>query len=380
MADNEQEQNIEENAAATGILNRDAKDKTIRKGITFGPTTTKDLIREQPSYALPEIYRNCNRTSQQEMGNIEACCKLCCFCCSYEGMTSIVNSFAFCPPAATYYIVKGEPKNDDLFPIQIKLNDEEDQQALEKYGEYKCVMELCYHKNEDVIVVVYIRSGEVCENPPVDDKIRTSDYVLLNAHYNGTDIGGTILTMCELSAQLNIDIVMFDYRGFGYSSGSPSEQNFYEDIYVVWQYLTNTLRIPGNKIILFGQSIGTAAVLDLANNLGKNKKINIPGIILESPFVTGLRTVSSFNRFLWMCPFDNISKIKNVECPVLILHGTADKLIPIDHSKTLMEAIPEKYRVAPLYLSGYRHILLSMSLAYFARINEFINQDVVQDP
>lgn len=101
----------------------------------------------------------------------------------------------------------------------------------------------------------------------------------------------------------------YDYSGYGRSSGKPSEKNLYSDIEAAWQELIK--RESKSSILLYGQSIGTAPVVDLAT------KVESAGIVLHSPLMSGIRLLFPTKR-TWICDaFPIIDKISKIKCPTL---------------------------------------------------------------
>jgi abhydrolase domain-containing protein 17 len=120
-------------------------------------------------------------------------------------------------------------------------------------------------------------------------------------------------------------VFAYDYRGYGTSDGSPSENNAYQDADVAYSYLTKELKIPPQQIIIYGQSLGGGAATELA------AKHPVAGLILESTFTSAFRVVVPIP----ILPFDkftNRDKLSRVRCPVLVMHGEADDVIPLQHS------------------------------------------------
>jgi pimeloyl-ACP methyl ester carboxylesterase len=152
-------------------------------------------------------------------------------------------------------------------------------------------------------------------------------YTILYSHGNAEDIG-LILPILEDIREMGYSVLAYDYRGYGTSSGMPSEKNAYHDIDAAYNYLVKDLGISSRHIIALGRSLGGAVAVDLAY------RQPLGGLIIESSFVTASRVLTRIPLF----PFDkfrSISKIKQVHCPVLVIHGTRDELIPLWHGEKL---------------------------------------------
>ncbi len=177
----------------------------------------------------------------------------------------------------------------------------------------------------------------------------TATYTLLYSHGNAEDLGDVRPLLEELGS-LGFSIFAYDYRGYGTSQGQPTEQGAYRDIDAAYGYLVDQLQIPPEQIIGYGRSVGSGPTVDLA------RRELLGGVILESPFVSAFRVLTHIP----IVPFDkfaNIDKIQAINAPLLILHGTEDRTIPIWHGQALYaEAQQPKYS---LWVEGAGHNDLS---------------------
>lgn len=164
-------------------------------------------------------------------------------------------------------------------------------------------------------------------------KNEDAEYTILFSHGNAEDLG-TAEDFLNQIQNAGFSIFAYDYRGYGTSDGTPSEENSYKDIEAAYDYLTQELKISPNKIIIYGRSLGGGVSVDLASR----KKCG--GLIVESSFVSAFRVVTGY-KVLPFDKFESIKKIKNVNCPVLFIHGKKDSLIPIWHSETLFKEANE---------------------------------------
>jgi fermentation-respiration switch protein FrsA (DUF1100 family) len=137
-------------------------------------------------------------------------------------------------------------------------------------------------------------------------------------------------------------VFSYDYHGYGTSQGSPTESNSYRDADAAYAYLTDTLKIPPQNIIPFGHSLGAALSLYLAINHP------VAGIIMEAPFITAFRVVTRI-PLLPFDKFDNLSRIKNLKYPLLIIHGAQDEIVPVSQGKKLYNEaqVPKQFFLVP---------------------------------
>lgn len=173
----------------------------------------------------------------------------------------------------------------------------------------------------------------------------TAKYTILYSHGNGEDLGD-IRPILEEIRTIGFAIFAYDYRGYGTSEGSPSEPGSYQDIDAAYTYLTQQIGVAPERIILLGRSVGSGPSMDLAT------RQPIAGLILESPFTSTFVVITRLSLF----PFDkfnNLAKIQRVQRPVLVIHGTDDRVIPISHGQTLFQAANEPKQA--LWVQGADH-------------------------
>lgn len=154
-------------------------------------------------------------------------------------------------------------------------------------------------------------------------------YTLLYSHGNAEDLGD----IDEILGQFHehgFSIIAYDYSGYGTSTGTPSEQHSYTDILAVYEYLRNERHLHAENIVVFGRSIGGGPSIDLAS------RNVVGGLIIESSFVSAFRVITKIPVF----PFDkfpNLCKMQAVSCPVLVIHGKRDEIVPFWHGEMLYE-------------------------------------------
>ena len=188
-----------------------------------------------------------------------------------------------------------------------------------------------FYSDNDSIIKLATPNGEkitarLFKNP-------NAEFTILFSHGNAEDI----FTSTEFSKKLSdsgFNVFAYDYRGYGLSEGKSSEKNSYEDAETAYNYLINDLKIAPEKIIIFGRSLGGGVTVDLASR----KKCG--GLIAESTFVSAFRVMTTYKIY----PFDefeNLKKIPDVKCPLLLIHGKKDELIGIWHGEKLFSAANE---------------------------------------
>lgn len=151
--------------------------------------------------------------------------------------------------------------------------------------------------------------------------------------------------------------------------------NIPRDIDAAYDHLTKNLGVNHEKIILYGQSIGTSPSTDKASRLGR-ASLPLAGLILHSPMSSGIRILrpQCSPNFCINCidPFQNINKIQHVKAPTLILHGCRDNVIPFEHSEKLHQLCANP--VEPLFLSRATHDDVESFPQYIPRLKKFLDE------
>ncbi|KAM7273450.1 hypothetical protein ACFE04_028114 [Oxalis oulophora] len=189
---------------------------------------------------------------------------------------------------------------------------------------------------------------------------------LLYSHGNAADLGQMYELFIELSIHLRVNLMGYDYSGYGQSTGKASEQNTYADIEAAYKCLEETYGTKQENIILYGQSVGSGPTLDLGARLPR-----LRAIILHSPILSGLRVMYPVKRTYWFDIYKNIDKIPLVKSPVLVIHGTADEVVDCSHGKQLWELCREKYE--PLWIRGGNHCDLELYPDYIKHLKKFVS-------
>ena len=138
---------------------------------------------------------------------------------------------------------------------------------------------------------------------------------------------------------MNINFLIIAWRGFSGNNGNPSEQGLYEDGKSAIDWLIKK-GVSEKNLILYGESLGTG----VATHLAQNK--NFAGVILETPFTSMIDAAKKFYpyipvKLLLKDKFENYKKIKNINSPILIMHGEVDQLVPFSMGKKIYEIANE---------------------------------------
>ncbi len=173
------------------------------------------------------------------------------------------------------------------------------------------------------------------ESSPANSTVRT----VLFCHGNAGNISHRTFTLQFLHG-LGVEVFIFDYRGYGKSDGTPSEQNLYEDTRAAYDWLLNEKGVAPENLYVLGRSLGGAPAIELAS------QVPCGGVIVESSFSSAADIGKSM--FPWLpaklisrFKLDSVGKIGLLNCPVLVTHSPDDRLIPYEHGRALFEAAQE---------------------------------------
>lgn len=151
------------------------------------------------------------------------------------------------------------------------------------------------------------------------------------------------------------DVVMIDYRGFGKSKGKRTEKLLYEDALHVYNRMRFDFKYPENAIVIYGRSLGSGFAAKLAS--GTKPEM----LILDAPYYSFSHLTSRFLPFL---PISILLRfkirtdewLKYCRCPIYILHGTKDRLIPFSSSVRLSRIAPLNTHLVPIYGGGHNNL------------------------
>lgn len=209
---------------------------------------------------------------------------------------------------------------------------------------------------------------------PVDRNTNEPAPTVLFCHGNGGDIGDW-LDSVKTFYDMGLNALIFDYRGYGDSSGKPTEEGTYQDALAAWLYLTGRKGIPEKKIIVFGRSLGGSVATWLA------EKVSPGALVIASTFTSAPDMAAKMFPFLparLLCRFryDSLSRIGNVRCPVLIAHSKDDEMIPYEHGRRLFEKANEPKQFVEM-TGGHNSGGLDADPSYQEILKTFILNSVV---
>lgn len=199
---------------------------------------------------------------------------------------------------------------------------------------------------------------------------------LLYLHGNGGNIGHR-LDPIAVFHRLGLNILIIDYRGYGDSSGKPSEEGTYQDALAAWDYLTQEKRHMPDRIVLFGESLGGSIAARLA------ARQTPAGLVIYASFTSvpelaqALYPIFPASR-LARYRYDTRAALGSVNCPLLILHSPEDEIIPFSHGQALLAAAREPKRLVELR-GGHNDALLLGREVYARAVGEFLQKFLPDD-
>jgi len=195
----------------------------------------------------------------------------------------------------------------------------------------------------------------------------------LFCHGNAGNISRRMETIAALH-RLRLNVLIFDYRGYGQSEGSPTEEGTYKDAEAAWRYLTETKGVAPERIVIHGRSLGGAVAAHLARD-------HTPGaLLLESTFTSAPDLAA---RLLWFLParrlcrfkYDTLAAVREVRCPILIIHSPDDDLVPYKMGQKLFEAAAEPKQSLRLR-GGHNEGFVLAAEDYHTWIDDFLHRYV----
>ena len=169
---------------------------------------------------------------------------------------------------------------------------------------------------------------------------------MILSHGNAGSIADR-LPYLPMFRRLGLATLSFDYRGYGQSTGKPSEEGLTRDAEAAWNYVVAERGVPANRIVLFGESLGGAVAAQLAARLSAQASASErPALlVLASVFTSVPDLGGELYRWLpvrWLARIrhDTRAALAGVTCPVLVAHSPDDDIVPWRHGRALFEAAP----------------------------------------
>ena len=254
----------------------------------------------------------------------------------------IVKRFTFFPPnPPDYRSIPTENENEEDIEFLLynkKLN-------IKKYIgiefnllDYKFI-KLIDKQNNSLPLLLFI--------PPKHLKV-----CIIYSHGNSGDLGSCLLEYYDIALHTNCLVISFEYPGYGECKNQPvTETNFYVNLKMTYKFVKKKLGFKSNQIILYGFSLGTGVMFELACH----KEYSAAGLILQSPFLSIFRTLYNYKKTKYFDLFNNCDKAKHLCRKTLFIHGNKDNIIPYVHGRILAKLIPKEHFYYFLTVSNASH-------------------------
>ncbi len=193
---------------------------------------------------------------------------------------------------------------------------------------------------------------------------------ILFSHGNAGNIADR-LDRVKTWRSLGVDFLLYDYRGFGRSTGSPDEEGTYRDGRAAYDYLVKSRGVDPTRLVLMGESLGCAISLQLA--LDRKAK----GLVLEAPFASIPHMAAAIYPFLpaklfVRTRYDNLLKIPLLKMPVLIVQGTQDEVIPVAQGRMVFDAAPQPKKYLGIEGAHHNDVYVIGGARYLRELASFL--------
>ena len=286
----------------------------------------------------------------------------------------IVKKFAYLPPNPPKYLIinkkvikdkkenKIEEKEEILFLMKTDRDNLEYKKLKPKYLHIEYSKIITEDYSLPILIISPIFRLPIC---------------IIYCQGNSGDLGTSLFECFETSVRCSSVIITFEYPGYGICKNEDiTESEFYKRIKIVYNYIINSLKYSPNQIIIYGFSLGTGIAFDFACR----KEYPVAGLILQSPFLSIIRTIYNIKKTPYFDIFNNCDKAHKLCTKTLFLHGDCDTIVPYIHGRILAKLIPEKYfyDFLTVHKAGHNNLLKTNKDTVFEYINKFI-QDCTEN-
>ena len=194
---------------------------------------------------------------------------------------------------------------------------------------------------------------------------------VLFSHGNAGNIADRLDRVMQLRST-GADFFLYDYRGYGRSTGSPDEEGTYKDGRAAYDYLVKIRGVDPKRLVLMGESLGCAISLQIA------VEREAAGLVLEAPFASIAHMAGAIYPFLPLRPFirtryDNLDKAARLKMPLFVIQGTQDEVIPVAQGKMVHDAAPQPKQYLAVEGAHHNDVYLIGGASYRRALTDFIS-------
>jgi pimeloyl-ACP methyl ester carboxylesterase len=195
---------------------------------------------------------------------------------------------------------------------------------------------------------------------------------VLYFHGNAGNISQRLPQVQTLASLTRTTVLAISYRGYGASTGTPSERGIYRDGEAALRYAREELGFAEADIFLCGVSLGTAVAVEVAQDRP------LAGLILVTPMTSGRDLARDHGRggMAWLAggAFASLTKVPRLRAPALVLHGPEDEVIPYAQGLRLFEAIPTPKRFVAIHGARHNNIAYADPHRFWTAIEDFVRE------
>lgn len=200
--------------------------------------------------------------------------------------------------------------------------------------------------------------------------LETARGTALFFHGNAGNVSGRLETIRILHG-LDMNVLIIDYRGYGESTGEPSEEGLYLDAEAAWRHLVDERGVDGRTIVIHGRSLGGGPSVWLA------ERVEAAALVLEAAF-TSLPDAGAHHypylpvRLLSRVKFENVERLNRCHLPLLIVHSEEDEVVPYSHGRRLFDAAGEPKQFLTLR-GGHANAFVASNDIYVDALDRFLH-------
>ena len=225
---------------------------------------------------------------------------------------------------------------------------------------------------DEEVIVSMVRTRRGNDIPLFHFLCPGAHFTLIHSHGNATDCGAMADRYREMVRELGVNVIGYDYSGYGSATGQPSEADTYADIEAAYDYACEHVDDPGRQIVLYGQSVGTGPTIRQAG------RKPVGGAVLHAGIMSGMRVLTASRALGCLDIYPNTDRVRRVGCPVFVMHGLEDEEVGVDHGHGLYSALPPEYQFEPWWVENCGHNDIgedhATHMEYYQRLLAFLQE------